>query len=346
MPVISPREVQDVESFSVDGVIAEVVDPQVAERLRGLPCPVVNVASRLPPGLLPSVTVDNDAIGRLGARHLYESGHSRFAFAGIAGHRYSDERCDAFVNELQRLGRTDVALFGRHDDSPRDEPPKADFAALEQWVRGHPHPIGVMACNDFRARHVAQLAARAGIRVPEDIVVVGADNDELQCELSDIPLSSIDVALECVGYEAAVLLDRLMAGDPEPAGPLRVPPIGVVARRSSDVLAIDDADVAAAVAFIREHAHEHIEVEDVLEKVHVSRRTLERRFNEALGRTPRAEIRRAHIERARKLLTETDLPMPDVARGAGLPNAERLSVVFKREVGQTPTAYRRQFRLR
>ena len=348
MPIISPMEMPTFETLPADGILAEVIDAATAARFRGMRLPVVNVASRLLPGLLPSVTVDNDAIGRAAAQHLHERGHHRFAFVGIPDHRYSDERGQAFADELDRLGHRVSTSFGwpDHDAGTAPLTPEQDFRQLHDWLASLPRPIGIMACNDIRARHVVQLAMQLGLRVPEDVSVVGADNDELQCELADVPLSSVDVGLERVGYEAAALLDRLMRGEPEPAGPMRIPPAGVVTRRSSDVLAIDDPDVATAVAFIREHADRNIEVEDVLDVVHVSRRTLERRFAAVLGRSPREEIRRVHLDRARSLLSETDLPMPQVAQRAGFANAERLSAIFRRCVGQTPTAYRRQFRFR
>ena len=184
--------------------------------------------------------------------------------------------------------------------------------------------------------------------MPEEVALVGVDNDDLLCELARPALSSVALPAERIGFEAARLLDQLLTRPRARSvgQPLLLAPLGVVTRRSSDVLAIDDPEVAAAVRFIREHAYEPIQVKDVLGEVPVSRRTLERRVRAALGYGIWEEIRRAHMERGRALLAETEMPMSEVAKHAGFSDARQLSVVFRQETGLTPTDYRRQFRAR
>ena len=182
----------------------------------------------------------------------------------------------------------------------------------------------------------------AGLAVPSDVAVIGVDNDALLCDLASPPLTSVIPNAHRAGYEAAALLEKLMAGRKVPATAHLIPPLGVAARQSTDVLAVDDRDVARAVQFIREHACEGINVSDLLRTVPLSRRVLEQRFQKLLGRTPREEILHVRLARVRQLLGETDLPLYLIAERTGFEHVEYLSVVFKRETGQTPSEYRQE----
>jgi LacI family transcriptional regulator len=206
--------------------------------------------------------------------------------------------------------------------------------------------VGIFATLDNVAADVLEACRHLEIKVPEEVCVLGVDNNESITQFTHPPLSSIALPGAKIGFEAARLLDRLMAGEPPPAQPLRLPPTGVVARQSTNLLAIADEDVLAAVRYIREHLQEQTAVADLLRVVSVNRRYLEFKFKKFLGRSPLQEIRRMRIERARQLLAETDLSMPAVAAKSGFANAERLANVFRQELGVTPTTYRRQFRLR
>jgi LacI family transcriptional regulator len=213
---------------------------------------------------------------------------------------------------------------------------------IGQWLLALPRPVGVMACYDIRARHVLDACRRVGLAVPDQVAVIGVDNDEFLCDLSDPPLSSVAPDTRRTGYEAAALLDRLMSGRERRRGQaIFVEPLGVVARRSTDVLALGDADVSAAVRFIREHACDGIAVKDLLAEVPLSRRVLEDRFRKLLGRTPHDEIARVRFERVRQLLRETRLPLAEIARRSGFRNAEYLATAFRRQLGTSPNAYRK-----
>jgi LacI family transcriptional regulator len=213
-------------------------------------------------------------------------------------------------------------------------------ATLADWLRSLPKPVGLTACNDICGREVLQACASAGLRVPDDVAVVGVDNDELMCELSGPPLSSVVLDLERAGYEAAKLLDGLMSGDSVGRHVVPVEPVYVVTRQSSDVIGQDDASVATALRFIKNYAGRPISVCDVVEQVHVSRRTLERRFSCVLGRSISSEITQCRLERAKHLLLETDLPSYRVAEGAGFGTIKSFNRVFRREAGVSPQRFR------
>jgi LacI family transcriptional regulator len=199
-----------------------------------------------------------------------------------------------------------------------------------------------MACNDFRGIQALDACRRAGIAVPEEVAVIGVDNEELVCKLAYPPLCSVDPGARSIGYEAAALLDRLMRGEPRPAAPLLIPPVGVIARLSTDVNAIADPDVATAMRFIREHACEGIGVDDVLSHVAVSRSVLQRRFRNLLGRSIHAMIASVRLERAKQLLLETDLPLAVIAKRAGYTHGEYLCSAFRQATGFPPGTYRRE----
>ena len=283
-------------------------------------------------------------MGRLAAAHLLSLGLPHFAFFGTRAHYYSLLREKGFKDALGAAGLSchvllDGAAAGG-GESAREE------VALKDWLRALPKPIGVLASTDSRALQLLAVCRTLGIDVPASVAVLGVDNDDVFCELANPPLSSIALSTQRIGYEAARMLDQLMGGKQPPSKQLLVPPAGVVPRRSSDLPAIFDADVAAAVRYISLHVQDDLQVADVLREVPLSRRSLEQRFRKALGRTPAAEIRRAQVEVAKQMLTQTEEPMARVALAAGFSNAKQLSASFHQETGLTPTAFRRQSHVR
>ncbi len=337
--------IEKVEAWNGDGVIAQAYYLRLRECLQHLRLPVVNVSQNLPDETFPSVLPDNIAVGRMAAEHLLERGFHNFAFCGFTGHQYSELRHAAFAATVAEAGATCAIM---NTEPPNDLPNMwtTRQAELAQWVKRLPKPVGMFCCNDARSRHVAEACMNSGVRVPEDLALIGVDNDELVCEMSNPPLSSIDVSAEQLGYEAAVLLDRLMAGAAAPDDTRLLKPTGVVVRRSTDVLAIDDQVVVAAMRYIHDHAATGICVEDVVARAHVSRRVLERRFRALLDRTIGQVIAQTKIDRVKRLLVDSDLPMPEIAERSGYPFVQQLNAVFKSHTGMTPTAWRRQFRAR
>ncbi|MEK6233857.1 MAG: helix-turn-helix domain-containing protein, partial [Planctomycetales bacterium] len=200
------------------------------------------------------------------------------------------------------------------------------------------------ACYDIKAQQLLDVCRELDLGVPEQVAVLGVDNDRLLCDLADPPLSSVICNTHRTGQAAASLLDRMMSGEQVAPEAFLIEPVGVETRQSTDVLAIDDEHVAAAVRFIREHAWTGINVGDVLRRVPLSRRVLENRFRKILGRTPHEEITRLRIERVKELLTRTELPLSVIAARAGFQHDEYLSVAFKKQVGIPPSKYRKSMR--
>ncbi|MCP4590689.1 MAG: substrate-binding domain-containing protein, partial [bacterium] len=226
---------------------------------------------------------------------------------------------------------------------------RGDTWTLEQneiakWLGSLAKPVGVMACNDDRGLQVLDACHRAGLMVPDEVAVVGVDNDDYLCKLSVPQLTSVDLAPDRMGYEAAKLLDRMMAGGEMSSPQISLPPRGVVTRQSTDVLATEDQVVIRAVRFIRERACDRIQVADVLEHVRVSRSRLEPSLKELLGRTIHQEILRVQIEQVKELLLVTDLPIKQIANRCGFTESQYLSRAFRRATGYTPGRYRKELR--
>ena len=219
-----------------------------------------------------------------------------------------------------------------------------DTEGVTAWLRSLEKPIGLMACNDIRAQQVLQCCEDAGIAVPDDVAVIGVDNDEVICGLCHPNLSSVDPNTRQIGYDAAALLDRMMAGGKVTDGEVLVPPNRVMVRGSTDVVAIEDRTVAAAYRFLRDHACEGITVEDVVKRVSLSRRSLERRMQVYFGRSPSELIAEVRVARIKQLLEETDFPLKKIAGLAGFVHDEHMAVFFRKQVGEPPGKYRKAWR--
>jgi LacI family transcriptional regulator len=281
---------------------------------------------------------------------LRERGFHHFAYCGFNGADYSDIRRDQFAQRAADAGLRCHVFVDPHqplEDTTlkHEETGLTDGEAVAQWIKTLPKPIGLMACNDIRGQQVLNACRAVGVAVPDEVAVIGIDNDEVLCELSDPPLSSVVPNTERIGYAAAALLDHMMAGKKAPKQPLVIGPLGIVTRRSTDVLAIEDRHIASAVRFIRERACDGVDVGDLLRAVPLSRSTLERRFFKVLNRSPKEEILRVRMNRAKQLLAETDFPLSWIAEKLGLEHSEYLSVIFKKRTGMTPANFRERSRL-
>ncbi len=321
-----------IREWDGDGIITRSDDPRIAT----LGLPTVGLYDRTEDRLrLPMILNDNLAVGRMAAQHLADRGFRHLAYYGVGGERWSELRLEGAA----QVAKASKATLAVHPSGGRWE---ASQERLKRWILGLPRPLGLVAANDLHGLRALDACRRAGVAVPEQVAVVGADDDAEVCELSDPPLSSVAFNPERVGYEAAALLDRLMARRARPREPLLVPPLAVSTRQSTDILAIDDPEVAKAVHYIRRHAFEGITVEEVLDEVPLSRRALEHRFRRRLGRTPKEEIQRLRLDEAKNLLASTDLPLARISDRLGFHQPAYLSAVFKRETGMTPAAYRRR----
>jgi LacI family transcriptional regulator len=329
------------ESWRGDGIISRFNSPDFAAAIRKAGVAAIDLTHRGPPIGLPRIASEDTTIGRIAAEHLLERGFRTLAFCGFTGIRWSVRRRESFLGVLGAMPDPGL-IYESPWGGPEARSWEGDQEAIGRWLKLLPKPVGILACNDVRGLHVLDAARRVGLHVPEEVAVIGVDDNPLLCELCDPPLSSVIPNMERIGYEAAELLDRLMAGAKAEFEERMIPPVGVVTRLSTDVLAIDDARVASAVRYIREHACHGITVRDVLGQTPLSRTALERHFRRYLGRSPQAEIRSVQLKRVKQLLAETELKMDRIAELTGFEHPEYLSVVFKREQGRTPSQYRRE----
>ena len=337
----------DFEDWGPTGVLGRLTSPTIEQQIydSGLPLIGVELSSeqseRCPSNSrMVELVTDSQRAGRLAAEHLMERGFQRFAYCGYSGRHWSDRRGSAFVERLQEacfpcdIYTPSKKVQARYWDREVD--------LVCEWLNSLPKPVGLFCCNDIRGRQLLEACQLSGIRVPAEVSVVGADNDELIYSTTEPALSSVVFDAETGGYQAAQLLDALMKGEDVPKKRIFAKAMRVVARKSSDIIAVEDAGVAAAMAFIRDHVSEPILVTDVVEHVKSSRRSLEMKFRELLGVTIGEEIRRVRLTRVERLLTDTNLPTYRIAELTGFNSLQYLSRVFQQELKIPMAEYRRQ----
>jgi LacI family transcriptional regulator len=321
---------------------AVVVGPdslgQTVDRLA--PASVVAVAvDRSSEGIV-SACVDEEAVAAVALEHLLATGLRQ-----VTTVRFDDTPCAvarerAFIERARAAGATVPSGWG--SDAATSALKDEDPAEMVAWLLGLPKPCGIFTCTDRWARVVARYIRLANLRIPEDLPLVGVDNDAVECELLSPPLSSVMIPWQELGRNAATLVQHALSERATERQRLVSDPIAVQARRSSDILAVDDTLVATAIRWIREHADRRVSVPMVARAVGGGRQRLERRFRRVLDRTVVDEIRRAHVDAAKALLQTTSLSMAEVARRSGFTNAALLSVAFQRELGMPPGVYRRR----
>jgi len=341
-------KIPDFSRGHFDGVIADLDDPRIPKCVAELKIPVVGIGGiepRCPLNLsVSTVGTDNRKVAGLAADYLLRLGLQSFGYCGIHGQTvdpWNRERQKAFAECLREEGHACSVYAGRYHPSHSWEQLQESLFA---WLKPLPKPVGVLAANDVRARHVLEACRRFGLRVPDDVAVVGVDNDELICELASPPLTSIVQGTEEIGYRAAGLLDRLMRRRSPGVKNILIDPVAIIERVSTDLVATDDRIAAAALTFIRQNACAGIGVPEVARSVSVSRSTLDGHFKQVVGRTVHDEILRVQMNAARKLLVTTALPLDEVARRVGLCHAQYFATLFHRVCGQTPGQYRRRAR--
>lgn len=329
------------KNWKGDGIIARVLTPAMARALRRTGIPVVDVLGVVPDAGFPLVHVDDEAIGVMAAEHLIVLGFKHFAFFGLEERNWSAAREHAFVRETRRHGfKTSVRRVSPrqvHDDSW--EVHQRDLAG---WIASLPKPAGLMVCSDHRASHVLEACRRAGVRVPDEVAVIGVDNDQPLCNICNPPLTSVWPNHALVGYEAARLLDQMMRGKKRVPARTLTPPKEIVTRQSTDTLAVQDELVAKALHIIRERVCDAIRVDEIAALVGASRSVLQRRFRTALGRTINQELITQRVTAAQRLLLDTHLSLAEIAERCGFRHQEYMGVVFKAETRQTPAQFRNQ----
>ena len=331
-------------NWKFDGVIARIETDRMARIITAMEVPTVDVsAARLIEGI-PWVETDDEAITRLALAHLQDCGLQNFAYFGDPFYNWSIWRQQNFE---RILGRPDI-IRSRIFNLPQRKEPRVRWwtlrEAIREWLASLPKPVGIFACYDACGQQLLEICRYYDFKVPDDIAVIGVDNDELLCEMATPSMSSIIPNSFRTGAYAAELLDRMMQGEKLTGRKHSIEPLGVRKRVSTDVLTVDDPHIAKAIAFIRQNAHANIRVEDVLGIVPLSRRVLEARFRRALNRTPHQEILRMRTNAVRELLLETNMSLSEISEALGIEHPEYLSVFFKKETGLTPKEYRDQVR--
>lgn len=290
----------------------------------------------------PYIATDCEAISVTGAEYLLDKGFHHFAFCGFHGQAWSIKRENAFMKRIAQAGYQTYTFKGI--DITGSQIWQNEIRQMAQWIKQLPKPLAIMACNDDRGFDVIEACKQAGCYMPEEVAVLGVDNEEQACKVINPALSSIFLNAQNAGFKAAMLLDRMMDGyKPLPEERwISVLPLYVVTRQSTDVLAINDPLVAEAIHFIQSNIYRKIHVDDVIHQMEVSRRNLEQRFQNALGRTIHAEIRRLSVNKMIELLVDSQMSVNEISQALGHEDAHNLSRFFKKETGTSPMAYRKE----
>lgn len=330
------------KNWKGDGIITRTGAQQMADAIAATGVPTVEMRSTRLKHDFHFIGVDNRAIGQMVTEHLRERGFRRFAIYGIETEDYFEERCKNFLDAVAAAGfPCEIYQQPNNRESPANWERQQQHVA--EWVRGLQKPVGVMACTDQLGFWFLDACRRVGVAVPEEVAVVGCENDESLAGMSVPPLSSVQFNAEKTGYEAADLLARLMSGEKLNENFTFISPLGIVSRQSSDIVAVEDQEIAETLRFIRENAPYGLTVDQVLRAIPMSRAALDQRMRAAIGRTVKAEILRVQMDQVKHLMAETDLSLSQIADRTGFKHPQYMAELFKKKCGKTPGAYRKEF---
>lgn len=326
-----------------DGILARTVDPQLLRRLKATRLPVVELRTTVLKHPFPFVGMDNRMVGIRVAEHFLSRGFRSFACYLDTSEEFFVDRWESFREALHAKGH-EAALF----EAPRAGAKSLNWdqhqRALSGWLRSLEKPVGVFAINDQLGFWVLDAARRAGISVPEEVAVVGAENDKMLCETAWPPLSSVQLRGQAAGFAAARVLQEWMQGIRVPQANERhlLSPGDIVVRQSSDIVAVDDPRIARALQYIRQHATEDPSVDRVARESAMSRSALERRMKALTGRSPGEEIDRIRFAEVSRLLVETNLTLDTIAERAGFRHPQYMAEAFRKREGMTPGEFRKR----
>lgn len=335
----SSTDISWLSNWHGDGIIARIENEKIASYIQKSGLPAVDLsAGRLLPRLSCFETNDT-AIAHLAFNHLIEKGYRHFAFCGDSQFLWSQQRQSCFEKSVIAAGHS----FSCFDSAQfRTNTKNGDWYELVDWLKKLPKPCGIMACYDIQGRHLLEACRFEYIPVPEDIGVIGVDNDILLCELSHPNLTSIRPNTIKTGYEAANFLDNIMSGLSYEPKVNSIDPLEIIERQSTELVVHDDKYLALSLKFIRENSHLAINVQDILDMMPISRRVLENLYRKKIGRTPHEVIIDTKIRKAKQLLIETQLTISQIAEKTGFVNADYFSVVFKKIASITPSEFRKE----
>ncbi len=324
----------------IHGVITRELSRQHMQQIVQLGVPVVVASHMTLEPDLPCIMTDCAEIGRMAAAHFLDRGFRHFGYCGLEEMFWSRRRQASFSDTIRVAGYTTHVY--RQPRARTDRAWGKEQSIMATWLEELPKPVAVMACTDDRARDLVEAAEIAGLNVPEDVAILGVDNDDLVCDLAGVPISSVALNMRKAGFEAAAMLAELMAGEKPKLREVTVLPTHVEARRSTDILAIEDRRVARAVEYINQHVNEPLQVSEVARAVALPERNLFDRFRRALGRTVHEQITAARADHICWMLENTSLSLLEIALAMGMPDDKHLSRYFRRRKGTTPAAWRRQ----
>lgn len=333
------------KGWTGDGMIASVQTRRLAAKLRSLDVPIVNVSGSRREGIdFPRVTSDAKAVVRMAVNHLREKGLTEIAFCGEPQRPFLDFWTDAFESVMAETGMKATLYRQSAKIGPRagNEARQRDRG---RWIESLPKPVGIIGWATGICRLLAMACTEIGVEVPEQVAILSLETEDLLGRVVHPPISGIDIPVRQIGYEAAAQLDRLLHGKAAVPHEIHLQPFGVTTRQSTDLVACADPQMQQVLHFIRAHAHEGMDVRAILKAVPMARRSLERRFQELIGRSPAEEIRRVKIERVRHLLDTTGMSIPEIADSCGFNYVEHMIPVFKKHFGNTPSRYRKSSRL-
>lgn len=335
---------QELKAWDGDGIIGEVYDEKTADLISALGIPFVNTASADLGGRFPGVMLNNRLIGKIAAEHLIELKLDQFAFVGPQNHWYAHERCKGFSDAIKSGGGECCSFFYDVNQSGESHVPRdmGDLDALRETVKKLPRPIGILAASDRVGFAILEACRKLGISSPEEVSLIGVNNDSIFCQMAMPSMSSVDVSAHQVGFTAAQMLDDLMEERPLKKSQVLVAPNRIIPRNSTDMTRSEFPEVARALRFIRLHDREFIDVNDVMAVVPVSRRWLELKFKQEVGWGIYHEIRRVRVERAKHLLETTDWPVSRIASESGFKTAQQFDEAFKKLVGMVGREYRQK----
>jgi LacI family transcriptional regulator len=338
------RKLPHPQKKQVDGIIAHIPYPQKGCQI--IPSDIPSVVSPYAQEQFPNfynLLTDDTKIGIMAAEYFFERNFRNFAYCGYHGMSWSKKRGDAFKKYLIEKGFQVDIYEGCHTKRLKDPNDINENTELSAWLTSLPKPLALMACNDDRAQDLTQACKTSNLRIPHDVAILGVDNDDLLCDFTDPPISSIAVNNEQGGYEAAQLLEELMMGKKPKVKNIICCPTHVVTRQSTDAFAIDDAEIVSAIRFINEHANENIRVDDVAKASLISRRVLEYRFKKIVGRSILSEIRRVRTDNIARLLLETDISIVDIAKKLNFMGIEHIARYFKQAKNMSLREFRKKY---
>ncbi len=329
--------IKNLKNLNADGII--LLEETRLDEIKklGLPTIASLVTNKNVPGIVRMLS-DDHKVGRMAAEHFLERGFKRFGFAGYPDLFWSEQRKEGFLNSLKKEGYS-ASVYEPDSKNMSWEKERSD---ISRWIKGLEKPAGILTCNDDRGEQILEICRKEDTNVPEEVSVIGVDNDSLICDLAHPPLSSIGLDFEKAGFESAAILDEMIKGKKPSKEIITVEPTFAVTRQSTDILAIEDEEVVRALKYIKDSPKKPIQVSDVVEELAISRRALEMRFKKSLNRTINQEIRRHRTIMIAKKLIDTDKTITKIAFEMEFNNVAHMARFFRQNMGLSPMEYRKK----